>query len=508
MVLGTGSSVGKSAMVAALCRHLSRSGVRVAPFKAQNMSLNSAATPDGLEIGRAQALQAQAAGIAPSVDHNPVLIKPTSDTGAQVVVAGRIWGRLDASDYGGTTKRLFWPFVLEAYERLAAQYEVIVIEGAGSPAEINLRAGDIVNMAVAHAADARCVLVGDIDRGGVFASVFGTLALLDDADRARIDGWIVNKFRGNRDLLQPGIDMLEERIGKPCFGVVPHLGDLGLDEEDGVSLEDPRRVARGWHSRTAELLRIAVVRLPHLANFTDFDALYEEPSVDLRYVSTQLDIADADVVVLPGTKDTIADLAWLRATGLADAVSLAARDRIVIGICGGMQILGGRISDPLGIESGGTHDGLGLLDLETTFGEEKITVPVHGAFAPDRLYGSDAAGLEFHGYEIHAGTTRYGAGLAPFASIVRAGEQETRRDGAVRDDGRIVATYVHGMFANDVFRHAFVRAARTGANLSAPQSLAFVEADRERRLDRLADAVVAAVDLDALFPELHGVGSR
>jgi adenosylcobyric acid synthase len=508
MVLGTGSSVGKSAMVAALCRHLARNGVRVAPFKAQNMSLNSAATPEGLEIGRAQALQAEAAGIAPSVDHNPILIKPTSETGAQIIVNGRIWGRLDASDYGGTTKRRFWPFVVDAYERLAAAYDAIVIEGAGSPAEINLRAGDIVNMAVAHMADARCVLVGDIDRGGVFASIFGTLGLLDEADRARIDGWIVNKFRGSRELLQPGIEMLEERIGKPCYGVVPHLGDLGLDEEDGVSLEDPRRAARGWRAAAEQRLRVAVIRLPHLANFTDFDALYEEPSVDLRYVANVAELQDADVVILPGSKDTIADLAWLGEHGLGEPIAAAARERIVVGICAGMQLLGRRIDDRLEVESGGSHAGLGILNLTTTLAAEKVTVPVRGRFESSALCATTADAIEFGGYEIHTGVSEYGAGLAPFAAIVRNGDSEPIRDGAIARQGRVLATYVHGIFANDAFRHTFVRAARERAGLPPPQTLLRLEADRTRRLDRLADAVANAVDLETLFPELRVAAAR
>jgi len=508
MVLGTGSSVGKSVIVAALCRRLARSGVRVAPFKAQNMSLNSAATPEGLEIGRAQALQAQAAGIAPSADHNPVLIKPTSDTGAQVVVGGRIWGKLSAADYGGTTKRLFWPFVVAAYERLAANYDVVVIEGAGSPAEINLRAGDIVNMAVAHETDARCVLVGDIDRGGVFASIFGTLALLDEADRARIDGWIINKFRGDLELLRPGISMLEERTGKPCYGVVPHLGSLGLDEEDGVALDDPRRRSPWWKSRAEALLRVAVVRLPHLANFTDFDALCEEPSVDVRYVAGAHDVNGADVVILPGSKDTIADLRWLRERALWDSVAVAARDRIVVGVCAGMQLLGRRIEDPLDIESGGSHAALGILDLVTTLATEKVTVPVNGRVIAAQLCGSAAAQTEFEGYEIHTGVTEYGTNAVPFASILRSGESESRRDGAIARDGRVIGTYVHGIFADDAFRHAFLQAARAAAGLRPANSLAFVAADRLRRLDRLADAVAASVNLEALFPELRAAAAR
>jgi adenosylcobyric acid synthase len=503
MVLGTASSVGKSMMVAAFCRILARRGVRVAPFKAQNMSLNSAATPEGFEIGRAQALQAEAAGIPPSVDHNPILIKPTSDTGAQVVVAGVVAGTLNARDFGGANKRRFWPHVLAAYERLRAANDVIVIEGAGSPAEINLRAGDIVNMAMAHASDARAYLVGDIDRGGVFAAVYGTLALLDETDRARIDGWIVNKFRGDADLLRPGISMLEERIGTPCFGVVPHLGDLGLDEEDGVALDDWRRASRAWRPRGDALLRVAVVALPHLANFTDFDALGDEPSVDLRYVTGSHDLADAHVVILPGSKDTIADLHWLRERGLVPAIAAAAQGRVVAGICGGLQLLGTRIDDPLGVESGGSHAALGVLDLVTTLAARKITVPMSGRLAPARLCDVEVGSADISGYEIHTGETTYGTELEPFAWIRRAGETNERRDGAVACGGRILATYAHGIFADDAFRHTFIRAARAHAALSPAVTLAFVALERPRRLDRLADAVADAVDIDRIFPELR-----
>lgn len=502
MVLGTASNVGKSLIVAGLCRHLARAGVRVAPFKAQNMSLNSAATPEGLEIGRAQAMQAEAAGVAPSADMNPVLLKPTSEVGSQVIVHGRIWGSFDARDFSGTAKRALMPYVMESFGRLAAAYDVIVIEGAGSPAEINLRDGDIVNMAMAHAADAECILVGDIDRGGVFASIYGTLALLDDEDRRRITGFAINKFRGDVSLLQPGIETLQTRVGTRCLGVIPHLRDIGLDEEDSVVLED-RAAQRAWNAgREDDRLRIAVVALPRLANFTDFDALAEEPSVDLRYSAIDSDLARADVVILPGTKDTIADLRWLRERGLDRVVLQAAQRTIIVGICGGMQMLGRAIHDPHGVESGGSIDGLDLLALETVLTPEKTTVPVRGEVVAPVLCGAVPTVSRFDGYEIHVGETRYGDGVLPFAKLVRGDGAEAYRDGAVAHDGKIVATYVHGLFDDDAFRHAFLAAARDRAQLAPAKEWNDRRAKRESRFDRLADVLAASLDLTALFPEL------
>ena len=314
MVLGTASHVGKSVLTAGLGRVFAADGYRVAPFKAQNMSLNSAATPDGGEIGRAQALQADACRVVPCVEMNPVLLKPSTDTGAQVILLGKIWGQVTASDYHTRRVEQLFPEVLDAYRRLATHYELILLEGAGSPAEINLREHDIVNMRMAHAADAACILVGDIDRGGVFASLLGTLELLEPEDRARIRGFIVNKFRGDESLLRPGIAMIENRLGLPCLGVVPFLHDLGLDEEDGVALEDRPAAARRWknlESRSTRELRIGVIALPHMANFTDFDALALEPSISLAFVERPDEMAAADLVILPGTKQTLDDLRWL-----------------------------------------------------------------------------------------------------------------------------------------------------------------------------------------------------
>ena len=464
MVLGTASHVGKSLIVAGLGRIFADEGVRVAPFKAQNMSLNSAATPDGREIGRAQALQAEACRVVACAEMNPVLIKPSSDTGAQIVLLGRVWGQVTAGDYHrGRVEELF-PTVLESYEKLAAAHELIVLEGAGSPAEINLRAHDIVNMRMAHAADAACVLVGDIDRGGVFASLLGTLELLDAEDRARIRGFIVNKFRGDVALLTPGIEMMERRIGIPCVGVVPFLHDLGLEEEDSVALEDRRTVARMWQSvgTSAERpLRIGVVALPYMANFTDFDALAMEPSVALAFLEDPAQCAMADVLILPGSKQTVDDLAWVRARGFADALNAHAGP--LIGICAGYQMLGLSIEDPAGVESGGIAravDGLGLLPVRTVMREEK-TVRV-------------AAGQP-RGYEIHMGET--------------SGSSE---------NGRVWGTYIHGLFDEDGYRHAFLDAAREECGLSPAREKVRVTENRQARIDRWADHLRQSLNLELI----------
>jgi adenosylcobyric acid synthase len=490
MVLGTASHAGKSLIATALCRIFARRGVRVAPFKAQNMSLNSAATPDGLEVGRAQALQAEAAGLAPRADMNPVLLKPMSTTGSQAIVNGRIYGTLTSRDFLGGAKDALWPRVVAAYDRLAEEFELIVIEGAGSPAEINLRATDIVNMAVAHYADARCLLVADIDRGGAFAAIAGTFALLDAADRACITAYAFNKFRGDASLLDKGIVALDALVGAPCAGIIPYIDTTGLDEEDGVAIERVRE--RGW-GPDGDCLRVAVITLPHLANFTDFDALQEEPSVDLVYTRVPATLERADVVFLPGTKDTIGDLDWLHECGLDRAVmAVAARGAIVFGICGGMQMLGTTIDDPSNVERGGSRAGLALLDLRSTFASAKTTVPVTGR--------TDAFGeqLELDGYEIHVGETEYAARARPFAQISHNGV--ARRDGAIANGGRISGTYLHGLFAKDAVRHAFVAWARALCGHGRARTLAPVQVRRNERLDTLADAVEVALDLTRLLP--------
>jgi adenosylcobyric acid synthase len=512
MVLGTASHVGKSLLAAALCRILKQDGYRVAPFKAQNMSLNSAATPDGREIGRAQAMQAEAARIAPTVQMNPLLLKPTSDAGSQVVLLGRVHGVQRAADYQQQRVREYFPIVVDAYRSLAAHYDIVVLEGAGSPAEINLRATDIVNMRMAEAADATCLLVGDIDRGGVFAALLGTLELLETPERARIRGFAINKFRGDPALLAPGVTEIERRIGIPSLGVVPWLRDVGLDEEDSVSLDDaPRVAARRWqppgHDPTRRL-RVAVIAFPYLANATDFAALAGEPSVDLAYAERPEDLAQADVAVLPGTKDTLGALRWLGGD-FAKAIRAFAKRGMVLGICGGYQILGEVVSDPHGVEGGGELSGLGLLPVRTALAREKVTRAVRVRLRQRAFFGigiaasrcaADAgrATLEGSGYEIHMGrTTRTGDACA-FADLACEGS-ETSIDGAVSPDGAIAGTYVHGLFADDALRSAFVRSARARAKLAGPTRLVPYGAEREARFDRLAAHVRSSLDVEALL---------
>jgi len=497
MVLGTGSHVGKSLLTAALCRILRQDGYRVAPFKAQNMSLNSAATPDGGEIGRAQALQAEAAGVAPSVDMNPILLKPTSDRRSQVVVRGRIWADFDAYEYHRHRTGELFDMVCASYERLASQYDVVVLEGAGSPAEINLRATDIVNMRMAHAADARCLLVGDIDRGGVFASLYGTIALLDEADRARIAGTIVNKFRGDLALFEPALPILEEKTGRPCFGVVPYLCDIGLEEEDGLGLDAVRIASRPpWSDadRPARRTRIAVVAWPAIANYTDFDALAREPSVDLAYVNASAALAGADLVILPGTKSTLAALAWLEESGTAAAVR-AHEVPFVLGICGGMQALGERVEDPHGVEGGGSARGLGLLPLGTTLAREKVCERARGAVLAQHIFGRAVASQQIEGYEIHVGETSYAAGARPFARIARESDGRALDDGAVSNDGRTIGTYLHGIFVGDAFRSVFLASLRAACGLAPAERYLAFGTEREARLDRLAAHVRASIDV-------------
>ena len=508
MVLGTASHVGKSVIAAALCRILANDGYDVAPFKAQNMSLNSAATPEGLEIGRAQAMQAEAARVVPSVDMNPILLKPTSDAASQVVVLGRVRGVERAADYHLRRTLEYFPLVVDAYERLASRHDVIVLEGAGSPAEINLRDTDIVNMRMAAAANARCLLVGDIDRGGVFASLLGTLELLDADDRARISAFAINKFRGDPSLLAPGVVAIEARVRVPCAGVVPWLSDLGLDEEDSVALDDaPTVEKRQWPGRpavasgdTSRPLRIAVVALPLLSNATDFAALSAEPSVDVAYAKHGRDLAHADVAIVPGTKATLAALAWMRANGIDAALeALRARGGLIAGICGGMQILGRHIADPYAVEGGGNADGLGFLALETELAPEKITEIVTIRPHPRAFFGVPSPPLSAPAYEIHMGRSAPSGTAERFATIDRRDGAQID-DGLVSPDGRTIGTYLHGLFADDAFRHAFVRAARERAGLTAPARLAAHGAERDARFERLAAHVRASLSLETLMP--------
>jgi adenosylcobyric acid synthase len=495
MVLGTSSHVGKSLLTAALCRIFAQQGYRVAPFKSQNMSLNSAATIEGLEIGRAQALQAEAAGIAASVHMNPVLIKPSGDSTSQVVVRGKIWGQISAADYHQRRVEELMPAVRESYQTLASSYQVIILEGAGSPAEINLKQHDIANMRMADMADAACLLVGDIDRGGVFASLLGTVELLDPAERDRIRGFCINKFRGDLSLLEPGVRMMEERLGKPCLGVVPYLPALVLEEEDSVGL--PSTTRTGWSisdSTPERPLRIAVVALPSFSNFTDFDSLRAEKAVDLLFCRSAELLKRADVVILPGSKQTMHDLQWIRERGLDQAVRNIAQSGLVAGICGGMQMLGQELFDPLGIEQKGRMPGLGLLPINTTMQADKVTRICTGTIEGGSLFGQPLAYPHIAGYEIHVGKTSYLDRAEPFATL-SSGEQ----DGCISADRQILGTYLHGIFDEDGFRHAFVTATRSFCKLSSPSVLNPWKAQREESLDRLARQVSQSLDMQRMF---------
>ena len=505
MILGTASHVGKSIITTGLGRVFAEEGYRVAPFKAQNMSLNSAATPDGGEIGRAQALQAEACRAIPRVEMNPILLKPSTDTGAQVVLLGKIWGQVTAWDYHTRRVEQLFPEVLDAYKRLAKDHDLILLEGAGSPAEINLREHDIVNMRMAHAADAACLLVGDIDRGGVFASLFGTLELLESEDRARIRGFVVNKFRGDESLLRPGVTVMEDRLNLPCVGIIPYLPDLGLDEEDGVALEDRASAARCWknlESGPARPIRIGVIALPHMANFTDFDALALEPSVSLAFLEHPEEMAAADLLVLPGSKQTLDDLEWLDRRGFARKLRRLCETGIpLIGICGGFQMLGSFIEDPQGIENQGkssSRKGLSFLPMRTVLHAEKTVRRVQGCLRSEFLGLSPCPETHFKGYEIHVGETFYDAGARPLADIVRQGITGSVPDGAVSASGRVLGTYVHGFFDNDDFRHTFLAAVRRAVDVSPAETWVNVGAEREARIDRLADHLRKSLDMNLI----------
>jgi adenosylcobyric acid synthase len=506
MILGTASHVGKSIITAGLGRIFADEGIRVAPFKAQNMSLNSAATPDGGEIGRAQALQAEACRVPPSVDMNPVLIKPRSDTSSQVVLLGKVWGQVNAADYHTNRVEQLFPAVLQSYQRLASQYDLILLEGAGSPAEINLQEHDIVNLRMAHASHAACILVGDIDRGGVFASLFGTMELLEPTDRALFKGFVINKFRGDLSLLQPGIEMIEQRLGLPCVGVVPYLHNLGLEEEDSVAIESRRTVRRSWgpiaednsHHRP---LRIGVIALPHMSNFTDFDALAVEPSVALAFVERAADAALADVLILPGTKQTLDDLEWLGKNGFLPRIQGHCSKRApIVGLCGGFQMLGLTLSDPRGTENDGVpveRDGLGLLSVQTVFSSEKTVRPVSGQQCGTPYAGGLWRAPDFRGYEIHMGETYRTEGTRPFAQLSTLDAAQLL-DGAISQNGLVFGSYVHGIFDNDLFRHSFLDWARSSVKLAPVQQKSFVTAERDARMDRWADHLRGSLRLELI----------
>ena len=479
MVQGTTSDAGKSTLVTALCRWLRRQGVAVVPFKPQNMALNSAVTADGGEIGRAQAVQAQACGLAPHTDMNPILLKPNSDTGAQVIIQGRAIGNMNAVSYHDY-KQVARAAVLESHARLEATYPVVMVEGAGSPAEINLRANDIANMGFAEAVDCPVILIADIDKGGVFAHLVGTLELLSPSEQARVQGFVINRFRGDIALLQSGLDWLEQRTGKPVLGVLPYLMDFHLEAEDAIDV-------RQAHKRD-ELLRVVVPVLPRISNHTDFDPLRLHPQVDLQFIGPGQAIPPADLIILPGSKSVRADLAFLREQGWAPAIERHLRyGGKLLGVCGGLQMLGMRIDDPLGLEGpAGDCAGFGLLDFVTVLEAEKQLRNVSGRLALE--------GAAVSGYEIHAGVSQGPALSRPAVHL-----DDGRGDGASSADGQIIGTYLHGLFEAPEACAALLR----WAGVAEVESVDY-HALRERDIERLADLVEAHLDTRRLR-ELCGI---
>jgi adenosylcobyric acid synthase len=504
MVMGTGSDVGKSVVAAGLCRIFHRRGIDVAPFKAQNMSLNSFVTSDGGEMGRAQVLQAEACGLPPHVDMNPILLKPEADDCSQVIVHGRVWGKHQGRSYFARRDELF-RFVQESYGRLARHHDLIVIEGAGSAAEVNLRGKDIVNWPVAEMADARVLLVADIDRGGVFAQVIGTLDLLSADERRRVIGIVVNKFRGDSELFADGVRFIEKRTRLPVLGAVPFLRDLDLDQEDSVEVERRR------HAHfTRDKVNIAVVLLPHMSNFTDFNPLAAEPDVILRYAKAPAELDGADAVIIPGSKSTVADLEYLDQAGFraAFAVHLSGGGEL-LGICAGYQMLGREISDPLGVESGGEKFGVGFLNVATELTGGKTTTQVE-AQPTDCKTGMDEI---VRGYEIHMGRTDRGQVAPRFRILRRLGrgtagmyfDCDDNTDGAISDDGRVWGTYIHGVFDQPGFRRHWLNQLRWRKGLDPLPVTVSENVNRKLAdaIDRWADHLERHLELAPIFDAVN-----
>ncbi len=471
MIQGTMSNAGKSLLCAALCRIFRQDGLRVAPFKSQNMALNSFITDEGLEMGRAQVVQAEAAGIKPTVLMNPILLKPTTDVGSQVIVNGLVRGNMRAADYFKYKKQLI-PDIMHAYETLAADNDVIVIEGAGSPAEINLKSDDIVNMGMAKMAKAPVLLVGDIDRGGVFAQLYGTVSLLEPDERAMVKATVINKFRGDVSILAPGLDMLYDLVKDPCAGVIPYV-KLDIDDEDSLS--------ERLNSGTRKEIDVAVVSLPRISNFTDFSPFGRFQGVSLRYVKNLFELGDPDLIIIPGTKSTISDLKWLRQSGLeAEILKQSSRGTPVFGICGGLQMLGRSISDPVFSEGGGTISGMGLLDIDTVFIENKTRTQTDGTFAGITGIFAGLNGLYYRGYEIHMG--------------------QSGNTGAVVQKGNVYGSYIHGLFDENGIAKSIVSALYEKRGLTFNENAVFdVHAYRESQYDKLAETVREALDMKMIY---------
>ena len=499
MIQGTMSNAGKSVLAGGLCRVLRQDGCRVAPFKSQNMALNSFITRDGLEMGRAQVMQAEAAGIEPDAAMNPILLKPTNDTGSQVILNGRSVGNMSAVEYY-RHKKEYIPYIMEAYEKLKQQYDVIVIEGAGSPAEINLKQDDIVNMGLAELVDAPVLLAGDIDRGGVFAQLIGTVMLLEEQERQRIRGLIINKFRGDVSILEPGLRMLEERAGIPVTGVVPYF-HLDIDEEDSLTERFQKKDGAG-------LLEIAVIRLPRISNFTDIAPLEAMEEVNVRYVSSPAEFGSPDAVILPGSKNTIQDLLWMRQNGLeAKILRHASSGGLVFGICGGYQMLGEEVSDPFGAEQKGSVRGMGLLPVRTVFSEEKTRTRVEGRFLSPGGILQELSGTAFEGYEIHMGESV----LPEFAEAARTGSRALVEFSALQEPGRkahtdgawsgnVYGCYVHGIFDAPGCAKGFVSALLKEKGYD-PSRIKVTDwkTYKEEQYDKLADIIRSSLDMERIY---------
>ena len=487
MVQGTMSNAGKSLLAAGLCRIFKQDGYRVAPFKSQNMALNSFITEEGLEMGRAQVMQAEAAGIKPSVLMNPILLKPTNDVGSQVIVNGEVLGTMSARDYFKYKKKLV-PDIMKAYDKLASENDIIVIEGAGSPAEINLKTEDIVNMGMAKMADAPVILVADIDRGGVFASAYGTIKLLPVDEQERFCGIVINKFRGDVDILKPGLAMLEELTGKPVLGVVP-MEKIDVDDEDSLS-------DRLNQKTITEGIDVAVIRLPHISNFTDFSVFELIDGVSLRYVTDKKELGDPDLILLPGTKNTMGDMEWLIESGLEGAIIRAARTTRVIGICGGFQLLGKEMHDPDGVEHGGTMRGLGLLDTKTVFKEAKTRTRINGHIAEEHnIYGLENLSVE--GYEIHMGVTENLGEAIPMITL-----EDGRIDAYMTKNGRIWGSYLHGIFDNEALVFALVQDIMKEKEINPAENHLSIAEYKEIQYNKLADLIRNSLDMDAVYKAL------
>lgn len=496
MILGTGSDVGKSILVAGLCRILKQDGYRVAPFKAQNMALNSFITPEGGEMGRAQVVQAEAAGIEPHIDMNPILLKPTSNVGSQVILQGKVLGNFTAEEYYRKKPDLVAQ-VMESYGRLESKHEVLLMEGAGSAAEINLRDKDLVNLSMAERVSAPVILVADIDRGGVFASIVGHMELFTPPERELVKGFIINKFRGDPSLLSSGLEFIEARTERPVLGLVHYFNDIHIPEEDSVALDLKIREAK---KRPEEQVRIGVIRLPHISNYTDFDSLEQEPSVNLTYFIAPEQVFEMDLVILPGSKNTLNDLRYLQNQGLADAIiAFYARGGTVVGICGGYQMLGQKVLDPMGVESDLQEvAGLGLLEMETELLGDKVTTQVKARVLWQELAGPDE---EIRGYEIHMGRSRT---LGSASALLEISERNSRpvrvQDGLVSEDGRVWGTYVHGLFDNDGLRHRLIGRFLRGDDLvPTKERLRSFHHWKEEQYNKLATHLRNHLDMSSIY---------